>query len=56
MTAKLKPELAEELKIILREEFGKNIEKSEVEKIGISLVGYFDLLLKGESRVRKSST
>lgn len=53
---KLRKETLEELGIILNEEFGVNLTKSEVEKIGISLVGYFELLLKGEKRgVRNSS-
>jgi len=47
---KLKIETIEELRVILKEEFGKELEKSDVEKIAYSLIGYFDLLLKGHSR------
>lgn len=53
----LKKETIEELRVILKEEFGKELEKSEVEKIGHILLGYFELLLKGSQReVRKLSS
>lgn len=43
---KLKEATIEELKIILKEEFGYEPDRKELEKIAYSLVGYFDTLSK----------
>lgn len=54
---KLKKETLLELKQILKEEFGFDIAGKELEKFASSLLGYFNLLMKINSRqeVRKSS-
>ena len=36
--------LLEELKMILKEDFGQSIEDQEVDEIGMAFVGYFDAL------------
>lgn len=50
---KLDKKIIDELGPILEEEFGIILEDKELERFAYSLLGYFDLLLKGE--VRKSS-
>lgn len=50
MTIKLKEKTIKELEVILKEEFGKELKVSEVERIAYYLVGYFDLLSKGAQR------
>ena len=39
-------ELLDELKIILKEEYGENLEPQEVSNAGNTLVNYFNLLAK----------
>ena len=39
-------QLLEELKIIIKDDYGKDLEMKEVTEIAESLVGYFDLLAK----------
>lgn len=53
----LKKETLSELKQILKEEYGFDIDGKELEKIAINIVGYFDLLMKInlKLKVRKSS-
>jgi hypothetical protein len=54
---KLKEKTINELGTILKEEFGIEQNQSDLEKTAYSLIGYFDLLLKGSQReVRKLST
>lgn len=55
---KLKRETISELKQILKEEFGYEMGGKDLERFASSLVGYFDLLIKinSRSKVRKSST
>jgi len=43
-------ELLEKLKIIIKDECGKDLEMNEVAQIGNGLVGYFDLLAKINNR------
>lgn len=52
---KLKEKTIHELKMIMKEEFGKELKRKELEKFAHSMIGYFDLLLKIDSRseVRK---
>ena len=38
--------LLDELKIIIKEEYGQDLEMNKVSQIGNGLVGYFDLLAK----------
>ena len=38
--------LLNELKVILQEDYGRNLKTSEVSKIGSDLVGLFELLVK----------
>ena len=39
-------QLIEELKIIIKEDYGKDLETKEVSQIANDLVGYFNLLAK----------
>jgi hypothetical protein len=39
-------ELLQELKEIIKEEYGRNLSMEEVSEIGNGLVGYFDMLAK----------
>jgi|GEM_PF-1069699 len=39
-------QLLDELKKIIKEEYGQNLEMEEISQIGNGLVGYFDLLAK----------
>lgn len=52
---KLKRETIQELNSILKEEFNSELNNSDLEKLAYSLVGYFNLLEKINSRheVRK---
>lgn len=43
---KISKDLVLELKQILKEEFNFDLKESDVEKLGYSLIGYFDLLAK----------
>lgn len=43
---RLSKKTLDELKIIMKEEFGLSMSDSEVADFGGSLVGYFDLLLR----------
>lgn len=54
---KLKKETLLELKQILKEEYKFDVTGKELEKFAINLVGYYDLLLKlnSKQKVRKSS-
>jgi hypothetical protein len=42
----LSEELVEELKNIIKEDYGKDLDNKSVTEIAYSLVGYFDLLAK----------
>ena len=42
----ISPNLVEELKIIIKGHYGKDLEIEKVAQIAENLVGYFDLLLK----------
>ena len=55
---KLKQERIKELAVILKEEYGIELEGKELERIAYSLVGYFNLLSTGYARnkVQKSSS
>lgn len=43
----------EELQRIMKEEYGKEMSYSEAHNFGTKLVGYFDLLVKIDHRVKK---
>ena len=55
---KLKNKTIQELKMILKEEFGLELKGKELETIAYSLVGYFNILATGyaKNEVRKSSS
>ena len=48
--------LVRELQIILREEYGKDLELQEVHEIAIGLIGYFSLLKTIQQRSNQSSS
>lgn len=48
-------ELLNELKIILKEDYGKKLSQKELFEVGNSLVSYFDLLARIHSRNRLKS-
>jgi len=47
-------QLIEELKIIIKEDYGKDLEIKEVAQIANNLVGYFNLLAKIRHREEES--
>ena len=53
---KLTKETILELGQILKDEFNYDLKGKDLEKFAHSLTGYFDLILKASSRVRKSSS
>lgn len=52
----LSKELLEELKLILKEEYGINLTDDETTKVGMNLVGYFSLLAKIQNLIQSNET
>ena len=42
----LKPETLEELRVILKEDFGQDVSDQELHDIAFNLLGYYDMLLQ----------
>ena len=47
---KISNALLQELKLIMKEEYGEELSPTDLEKLAYSLVGYFGLLLKAKVR------
>ena len=43
---KLKPETLEKLRVLLKEDWGQEVDDQELHEIAFNLVGYFDTLLQ----------
>lgn len=43
---KLKPEILEKLRLILKEDFGQEVSDQELHEIAFNLLGYYDTLLQ----------
>lgn len=48
-------QLIEELKTIIKEDYGKDLEIKEVAEIANALVGYYDLLAKIYNRINQKN-
>ena len=52
---KLSKPTIQELGVILKEEFNLNLSAADLDKFAYSLIGYFSLLLKAETRERNKA-
>lgn len=48
-------QLIEELQIIIKEDYGKNLDTKDTAKIANDMVGYFDLLAKIYNREKQNN-